>query len=80
MNEMRSKIPLKKYLDSVSSNPEICENYEENACGELTTFLAKHTYDLKTDIHKVSEKENMENWKQRNDKANGNTEINMEGR
>ena len=23
---------------------------------------------------------NMENWKQRNDKANGNTEINMEGR
>lgn len=80
MNEMRAKIPLKKYLNSLSSNPEICENYEENACGELTTFLAKHTYDLKTDIHKVSEKENMENWKQRNDKANGNTEINMEGR
>ena len=80
MNEMRAKIPLKKYLNSLSSNPEICENYEENACGELTTFLAKHTYDLKTDIRKVSEKENMENWKQRNDKANGNTEINMEGR
>ena len=27
----------------------------------LSKILAKHTYDLKTDIHKVSEKENMEN-------------------
>lgn len=80
MNKMRSKIPLQIYLKSLSSNPEICENYEETTCEELTDFLIKHTYDLSSDINKVFTEKSMEKWRERNNIKTDNTEIKMEER
>lgn len=66
MNEMRSNIPLKEYLNDLSENPKECEKYEEIYCDKLTGFLKEHTHNFVEDAHQKEEQKSMERWENRN--------------
>ena len=66
MNEMRNKIPLQDYLNSLADNPSVCEEYENNTCSDLTEFMFDHTYLYTENIHKEQEEESMRRWAKEN--------------
>ena len=43
MNEMRNKLPLQTYLESLSTNPNLCENYEKEASRRISRVF-RSTY------------------------------------
>ena len=43
MNEMRNKLPLQTYLESLSTNPNLCENYEKEASWRISRVF-RSTY------------------------------------